>query len=356
MNYRIPLVTATALSAFACGGDAPNTNNATGQRPIQCRSADYVAFDVTNHTNQTLRIQAYVDMVTTMKAAESAEPFDATVAATNFAEAQRLYQETASLQEKVKGRTDDHFDDRPVVGAAIDAAIAAALTQGANATTGLEATLARQTVDKQLVHFFYLSVFHEMQLGQRGKWDEAFGYVGMASDNAESERKALAAVATSRDATNNTDYANRIFNGLIDGACALTEALHSGNVEEVNMQSVPALKAAVDAVDADLQRVFAFSAGHEAFEMAGIRATLLTNPTDELKSDMWIKLSELDPYFQPLERLMLRKGGEPEMRAMMIRAAIDAAWASSNDDWMTSFEAQAIVQALEAEFNIDIKG
>ncbi len=355
MFYRIPLLTAVTLGTFACGGDMPNTNNTSGQRPIQCRSADYIAFDVTNQTNQTLRIQAYVDMVATMKAAESAQPFEPALAATNFAEAKRLYQETASLQAKVQGRTDDHFDDRPVVGEAIDAAIIDALAKGANATTSLEAKLARQKVDKQLIHFFYLSVFQEMLLGQRSKWDEAFGYAGMVSDNAESGRKALARVAASRDANNNTDYANSIFNGLVDGACALTEALQAANTEEIDVQSVPALKAAIDGVDADLQRVLAFSAGHPAFEMAEIRASLTANPTDELREDMWVKLAELDPYFAPIERLMLRKGGEAEMRALMIRGAIDAAWASANEDWMLTFEAQAIVQALETEFEIDIK-
>lgn len=353
---KLSTIAPFTLCIFACGGEEPANNNTTAQRPIQCRSADYVAFDASNQTNQVLRVQAYADMVAIMKAAESADPFDPALAAMNFAEARRLYEETASLRAKVQGRTDDHFEDRPVVGVQIDEAIMAAFDRGANAPDGLEATIARQTVDKQLIHFFYLSVYHEMVLGERAKWDEAFAYAGMLSDNAESTRKGLAAVATSRDATNNTTLADNIFNGLIDGACALTEALQTEGVETIDYTTVPQLKAAVEQVDLDLQRVLAFSAGHEAFEMAELQLQLANNPTDEVRDSMWIKLSELDPYFEPIERVMTQSGGESMTRATTIRQMIDAAWASSGGDWMQTFDAQAVIQALEAEFGIDIKG
>lgn len=357
MNNKRTLTLATvALTAVACGGESPNSNNSTSQRPIQCRSGEYVPFDAANQTNQVLRVQAYVDMVALMTTAEAAAPFEPSLAATNFAEAKRLYEETASLRSKVQERTDDHYDDRPVVGVEIDAAIMDAFAKGASATTSLEAKVARQTVDKQLIHFFYLSVFHEMVLGERSKWDEAFAYAGMASDNAEATRKALAAVATNRDATNNTTLASSIYVGLIDGACALTEALQTQGVESLDYKTVPALLAAVQQVDLDMQRVLAFSAGHEAIEMGELQAQLSSAATPELREEMWVKLSELDPYFVPIERIMMREGGDSMQRASTIRQMIDAAWASPTDDWMSTFDAQAVVQALELQYGIDIKG
>lgn len=357
LSPRHPITLALAAALAACGGEDEPTNNGTNTRPIQCRSADYVAFDEANYLNQQLRVQAYVDMIDLMKAAESAEPFDPSLAATNFGEAARLYRETASLQEKVQGRTDDHFEDKPVVGADIDADIAAALERGRTATVALDAKLARQTVDKQLVHFFYLSVVHEMMLGQRGKWDEAFGYAGMGPENREENRKALAAVATSRDATNNTTLADDIFNGLIDGACALAEALEAADADEIDYTTDPALKATVDALDRDLQLVLAYSAGHEAIDMVELQADLASNPGDAaLREQMHVKLAELDPYFEPIERLMERAGGASATRAATIRAEIDAALGSPDETWMQSFDAQGVVDALEVEFEIDIRG
>lgn len=343
-----------SLLAVACGGEDPPTN--TDQRPIQCRSADYVAFDAANHANQALRVGAYHQMLTLMDAVTSADPFSPTLAATNFAQARALYEETASLRAKVMERTDDHFADKPTVGIELDTEIMAALAAGEAATDAVAAAIAKQTVDKTLIHFFYLSVYHELVLGERAKWDEAFGYYGAPSDNAEGGRKGLALVASKRDATNNTTLAAEVFNGLIDGACALTEALDAAGTESVDYAAVPGVKAAVEAIDAQLQLTLAFSAGHEAFALVELQEELAATPSDAVRAEMWVALAELDPYFAPLERLMMRAGGESATRAAAIRAALDAAWASQNQEWMTTFDAAAVIQMLQAEYGIEIKG
>ncbi|MCA9556328.1 MAG: hypothetical protein KC933_40260, partial [Myxococcales bacterium] len=150
MNHKLNTLSSTLLLplfAAACGGsETPNTN--TDQRPIQCRSAEYVAFDAAHYTNQDLRLDAHAQMGALMSAAADASPFDPALAATNFAEARRLYEETASLRDKVKERTDDHFADKPTVGLELDTTIMDALAAGATAPTAVDASIARQTVEK----------------------------------------------------------------------------------------------------------------------------------------------------------------------------------------------------------------
>ncbi len=71
---------------------------------------------------------------------------------------------------------------------------------------------------------------------------------------------------------------------------------------------------------------------------------------------MRIKLSELDPYFRPLERLMEHAGGMSASRAQQIRSELDAAALDTTDGWMTTFDPQGLIDSLEAEFGIDIRG
>lgn len=351
MKTTISMLAISALLA-ACGTAEEDDDDTTGQ-PLQCGTAEYIAFDPANHMNQELRVGAYTEMLALMNAAQA----DPSLAAANFAEAKSLYEDTASLREKVMGRKDDHFPDQsPGIGEALDAAIIDGLDMGTTATTALGANLAKQKVDKTLIHFLYLSVFHEMVLGARDKWDEAYGYWGAGSSNDEGTRQGFAAVATKRDATNNTNLADSIFNGLVDGSCELAKALDDAGVDEIDYTTVPALQTIVEKVDLDMQKVLAFSAGHEAFEMTEIQEDLAQNPTQEARDEMWIKLAELDPYFKPLEPLMLDAGGDSAARATRIRTAIDAAWADDTGAWMSTFDAQGVVDDLEAQYQIDIKG
>jgi hypothetical protein len=332
---------------FACeGGD--DVGDDVQELPLQCRSAGYVAFDPANHASQDLRLGAHADMVARMNEAVA----DPSVASARFAAARGLYMSTADLQAKVKGRKDDHFAELPAIGAELDATILDGLSAGETATTALAANLAKQKVDKTLLHFFYLSVFHEMVQGERAKWDEAFGYFGSGATNTEAARKGLASVATKRDANNNTTLAESIFNGIVDGSCDLSKRADM----KLDYRSVPELSAIVERVDGALLEVLAYSAGHEAFEMVEIQEMLEAAPSAELRDEMWVKLSELDPYFRPLEPILGARGGADATRAQEIRAAIDAAWSDPSGAWIPTFDAQGVVERLEAAFAIDIKG
>lgn len=358
-----------ALSLAACGGEegdggggaaAGGSGPGTGDQPLQCSGDGYVAFDAANYQNQILRVGAYVEMNEKMKAAASADPFDPDANRAAFEQAKKLYEETASFRDKVKGRVDDHLPDKPNVGAELDARIIEWLDKGAQAQDGLAATIARQWVDKSLAEFFFLSVHHEMVQGATKNWDEAFGYFGAPEDNDEGGRKGLAAIATKRDGTNGTTLELDIYNGLIDGSCELARALAEAGTDKIDYTTVPALKGIVEDTDRAMQEVLAYSAGHEAFEMVELQQELAADPGDpEVQAEMWVKLAELDPYFRPLERLMIARGGDSKTRAEEIRALLDAAWQgweARDGAWMPGFDAAGIVDRLEAEYGIDVKG
>lgn len=345
-----PLFVLTALAG--CGKD-DDTPPIVEEGPRQCGTAEYVAFDAANHANQDLRVAAFADMTTAM-AQGYAEPFSPATAAAKFSEAQGLYENTAELRAKVQGRTDDHFDDKPNVGMEIDAVIMEGFEEGKTATTALAANLAKQKVEKTMIRFFYLSIYHEMVAGKAKNWDEGYGYYGANSTNQESSRKGFSSVATKRDSNNGTSLAAEIFNGLVDGSCELAKALDAADADSVDWKSVPALKTTVETTDRKMQEVLAYSAGHEAFDMVEIQAVLATDP--DAPADMWIKLAELDPYFAAIEPLMIARGGESAARATRIRAQIDAAWADRSGGWMAGFEAQMVIDDLEAEYGIDVRG
>lgn len=343
------------------GGAAGGTGGqGSGEAPLQCDSDGYVAFDTANFQNQIARVQAVADMSNAMKTAAAAEPFSASAVHDAFVEARRLYQETASLQDKVKGRVDDHLADKPTVGAEIDATVIEWLEKGAAAQDALEATVARQWVEKSLTGFFFLSVHHEMVAGAAKNWDEAFGYFGAPADNTEGERKGLSSVLTKRDGENGTTLVSEVFNGIVDGSCELAKALDEAGADTVDYAAVPALKAIVEQADLAMQKGLAFSAGHEAFEMVELQQELAADPANaEAQAEMWIKLAELDPYFRPIERLMMAKGGESRTRAEEIRAMLDAAWQgweTRDAAWMPDFDAAGVETRLEAEYGIDVKG
>lgn len=350
-RYAPALALAATCVIAACGGEeSPPPPEET---PRQCNTAAYVAFDSANHTNQDLRLGAFTQMIAEMGTA-AATPFSAATAQAKFDEARRLYENTAELRAKVQSRVDDHFAAKPPVGMELDNTIMAALDAGRTATTALAANLAKQRVEKTLTRFFFLSVYREMTGGNAENWDEAYGYYGAPSDNAEANRKGLASIATKRDATNGTSLSTEIFNAIVDGSCELAKALRAGATEQIDWQSVAALKSRVELADRKLVEVLAYSAGHEAFEMVELQAELATEPS--AREEMWIKLAELDPYFGAIEDLIDAKGGASAARAQQIRQDIDAAWADPSGAWMTAFPAGRILEDLEVELGIDIRG
>lgn len=337
------------LLTVACSG-SDIQDDTIDTRPPQCTSAEYLAFDAANHANQDIRVNAYVEMVDRMNAAQA----DPTTAAAVFTDLQENVYTRADLRTKVQGRTDDHFDPPRPVGTYLDDKLMAGFEAGKTATTAIDVALARQAVDKTMIEFFYLSVYHEMVDGTRSHWDEAYGYYGAPSDNAEGGRRGFASVATKRDENNSTSLEPAIFNGIVDGACALALALEDAGEDQIDIAETPSVRTIIEQVDGDMQKVLAYSAGHEAFEMVEIQTRIADfDPADV--DEMKIKLAELEPYFAPIERLMIRRGGMSETRANAIRTAIDDALADDTDQWMVSFDAQGIIDALEAEYAIDVK-
>jgi hypothetical protein len=336
---------------FACGSDdAPPTNNT--QRPVQCDSATYVAFDPANHANQDLRVQAYEDMGRLMDEATEMPA----LAAAKFGEAEMLYMNTAELRTKVQGRKDVHLADQPNIGMELDATIMAGFAAGKAATTSLEADLAKEKVEKTLDHFFFLSIYYEMTEGGRKEWDEAYGYYASGASNAEASRKGFASIATKRDAQNGTTLASDIFNGLIDGSCELAIALRDKGGDAVDPKTVPALSTIIDRVDTNMQKVLAFYAGHEAFELEEGKEMMNVMATQELRDEMNVELVELETLFHAVEPIMIARGGDSAMRATRIRMTLDSAKADATGAWMLTMDAEQIVADLEAEYQIDIKG
>lgn len=342
-----------ACGLQACGPTGKDPVTDTMKQPIQC-GAEYVAFDAANHRNQDLRLQAYTDMMVRLSEAT----LDPTLAPARFAEAEALYLETASFGAKVRGRKDLHLAGQPEIGVELDDTIRAGFAEGKAATTKVAANLAKQKVDKTLVHFFFVSVHYEMTQGTRAHWDEAFGYFGAASLDAAPQ--GLALVAKKRDGDNGTTLREEIYGGIVDGSCVLAKELRDRGLDTIAPADVPELKAALEKVDLSMQKVLAYSAGHEAFEIAEGQAKLLLNPTDGTKlaieEELTIKLAELDPYFRSVEAIMTAKGGESAARASRVRAKIESARGDSSQGWMRTMDANAIMSDLESEFGIDIRG
>ena len=364
-KQAITVIALSALVLGACSGGDESSEPETGSATLpQCSSNTYVSFDSGNHANQEVRLQTHASLGSLMKEAAALHADGNTSgAAQKFSEAKALYTDpvaSAKLQEKVQGRLDEHLAGAPSQGDRLDGTIIAWLDKGAAATNELEATIARQWVDKTLTEFFFLSVHHEILAGTKKNWDEGFGYYGSGVDNAESNLLGLAQTAHKRDATNGTNMEAEIYNGLIDGSCELGTELQASGADALELSSVPALKALVDDIDMNMQLVLAYSAGHEAFEMAEV---LEASPRDD--AELFIKAAELIPFFLPLERIMLERGGESAERAKQIRGYLDAMPVSdpatldvTDTTWIDALgdAPQNIINALEAEYGIDIKG
>ncbi|MDH5672164.1 MAG: hypothetical protein OEZ06_08445 [Myxococcales bacterium] len=354
-----------SLAAVGCSSDGDGTGSevATTSAPLQCDSGSYVAFDSANHLNQDLRLAAHAEMNTLMKDAASAmDAGDASAASDMFGAATTIYMEeseSASLRVKVMGRLDEHVAGDPVEGERLDATIVKWLEFGSGAQDPLEATVARQWVDKTMTEFFFLSVHHELLAGTRKNWDEAFGYFGSGPDNDEADFRGLASTAFKRDSNNGTSLEPEIFNGLVDGSCEVARALDEAEAEEIDIAGTAVEPIVVD-IDLAMQQVLAYSVGHEAFEMIELLEAD-TVDTDEIT----IKAAELIPFFVPIERIMNDKGGDSAERAAEIRSIVDAMPVSDPDQmdvgdtsWIDGLgEGPArIIELLEVEYDIEIQG
>ncbi len=347
MRSKILSASFCVLLASACGSE---TDDISMDEFAQCTGGGYTAFDQANHANQDLRVGAYVQMVDLMNQAKA----DPAQAEALFTQAEDLYINTASLQAKVQGRKDDHLSSQPAVGVQLDETIMAGFASGKLATTTFEVNLAKQAVDKTMIEFFFLSVYHELQAGSRAHWDEAFGYYGSGANN--DDARGFAKLADKRDATNGTNLRAEIFNAVVDGSCELAKALDETGTDEIDNNNHPSVLVAIDAIDSRMQVALAYSVGHEAYEMDELLQGAAGDLTEEDQEAVWIKLVELEHYFRPLERIMQAAGGESATRAQSIRTILDQTSMSATD-WMPGFDASIIIDLLEAEFSgIEIRG
>ena len=344
------------LLAAACGDSKSGGNS--NEIP-QCEANAYLAFDSANHQSQDIRVATYTQMLSLMNAGNTVA-----TAPQNFADAKALFLDattSANFREKVQGRTDDHLATQPLQGERLDSTIIAWLDRGAAASSDLEAKIAKQWVDKTFTEFFFLSVYHEMLIGERAHWDEAFGYFGSKSDNNEANLEGLALTLSKRDANNGTNLRAEVFNSIIDGSCELETALRAQGLDTIDVSMVSALNSLIESIDRKLQQALAYSVGHEAF---GMQAVIDSGTPDD--DTMWIKLSELEPFFVPIERLMLDEGGTSATRATDIRALINMAnfdqltdtswittWSQEDSNGLTAPE--RIIQWLENEYGINIQ-
>ena len=352
LGARVRLCSTSSLSlSFAALLAGCPVNNPPPPPPpaeiAQCEGAGYTAFDVSNHAEQDTRVAGQTQIKALL---ESATPADA---ATKFPEAQAIYASAADLQAKVQGRTDDHLDGRPNVGADIDARIVAAYAAGAAATTALEIEIAAEIIDKSMTEFFFLSVFHEMVQGQAAKWDEAYGYYGAGPDNALDGVQAFARVAKNRDGNNGTAFEAAIFQKLVEGSCVLGGKLEELGVETVDVLNDTEMSAIIDDIDVSMRQVLAASVGHEAFEIDLVKAELVLTPGDvTLQNTARVKLVELDGFLRPIERLLRAEGAAATADAL--RNPLNVALADTTAGWIDTYDTAVVVTTLEAAFAIDI--
>jgi hypothetical protein len=314
-------------------------------------SADYLAFDVTNHAPQDLRLKAIDEMVAMYGAAES----DPTKAAAQAAAVLAKYQDTTTnLQAKVKGRQDLHFTDNDaLVGAALDTTILNAIEDLKNATSKLQVSLAKQRFQKAgMYRFLYLSVMEELYKPSYKHYDEAYGYLGTGPSNAEAGRRGLSKLATGRDGNNGTTLAAELFALMKEGSCTIETALKAKNADSMAAHTDDQNYARfVQSVDDKLMLVFAYSVGHELFDIDLYKS----NP-----ETAYIKLVEGEGFFQVMEPYMKRApaGSAKANLATKLRTAFDAAITKAkngDNSWITDIKATELLGDVEAAYGIDVK-
>lgn len=251
MNLRMLFVLGLVALGPCLIAGCPDDTSDDDSADDQACEAPYTPFDAANYQNQFLRVGAYEQIVAIRKS----EDF----AASDFDTIEELYTTTASLQEKVQGREDDHSYATAVeIGAQLDVDITEAIAAG---KAGDEIDVQGQIVDKTLQRFFFLSVYHEMMKSQdpdktaadidKG-WDEAFGYFG--TDNDGEEPTGIAKTLSKRDVEFGFALVAEVFNALLDGRCVAADADYVGVVDHI------------ETADLAMLRGFALSVVHEMDE------------------------------------------------------------------------------------------
>jgi hypothetical protein len=335
-----------------CGEDKPETPE-TPTVSAQCDEtiADYTAFDVTHHEPQDKRLVAIDDMMVLFAQAESDPTKSASVADAIRA---KYKDTTTNIQAKVLGREDKHFSgDAAVVGPAIDKAILDSLDDLAAATKTLDVSLAKQRFQKAGIYrFLYLSVMEELYEPSLEHYDEAYGYLGTGASNAEAGRRGLAKLATSRDGNNGTTLSAELFALVKEGSCIIQDALKAKGADSLASPDDDEPYARfVRRFDAKLQSVFAYSLGHELYDID-------LNKTKP--ETAYVKLVEGEGFFRTLEPYMKSapEGSDKAKLAAKLRTAFDAAITKAkagDTTWITDIKATELLSDVETVFFIDVK-
>jgi hypothetical protein len=251
----------------------------------------------------------------------------------------------------VQGREDKHFSEDVAVGRALDATIMGAINDLKVATTKQQVSLAKQSFQKAgMYRFLYLSVMEELYEPSLQHYDEAYGYLGTGASNTEAGRRGLAKVAASRDGDNGTTLNPELFALIKEGSCIIQGALKAKNADTMEIADDEPYARFVQRLDAKLQSVFAYTMGHELYEIDLDKGNL---------DKAYLELVETDAVFQTLEPYMKSVPGSAKANlAAKLRTALDTALAKarSNDTtWIAGFDAAGLLADIEAAFFIDVK-
>jgi hypothetical protein len=313
-------------------------------------TAEYKAFDVTHHEPQDKRLVAIDEMMALFTQAENAPE----TAATQAAAIRAKYKDpTTAIQAKVLGREDKHFSgDAATVGPALDAIIVRAIDALQAATTKQQVSLAKQSFQKAgMYRFLYLSVMEELYEPSFEHYDEAFGYLGTGASNTEAGRRGLAKLAASRDGDNGTTLNPELFALIKEGSCIIEEALKAKGTDSMEFGADEQYSRFVQRFDARLQSVFAYTMGHELFEIDLDKG----NP-----DKAYLELVETEGIFQTLEPYMKSApaGSARANLAAKLRTRFDEAIAKAkagDTTWITGLNATELLTELETAFAIDVK-
>jgi hypothetical protein len=360
MKKQLKSVGAMFLAVSLLAGCDPDVTPPAKPDPVSERcdeaTAEYKAFDVARHEPQDKRLVAIDQMMAQFTPAETALPEAVSAKAVAAADAiLAKYQDpTTNIQAEVLARKDKHFTGAAAdVGSELNKAILDAVDELRVADTKLEVKLAKQRFQKAgLYRFLYLSVMEELYGSSYVDYDEAFGYLGTGASNAEAGRKGLARLATSRDGNNGTTLSPELFALIKEGSCIIEEALKAKNADSMEYGADEQYSRFVQRMDAKLQLVFAYSVGHELFDIDLFK----TNPDTAYE-----KLVEGEGFFRTLEPYLKNApaGSARANLAVQLRTEFDKAIAKAktgDTTWISEMKAtEVLLPALEAAFAIDVK-
>lgn len=351
MKRKILAAVILSLALAGCGASNED-DNGPEQTMDRCDAGltEYLAFDSANHAAQDARLAAFDAM--TAKFAEAKA--DLSTVAAKADEILAMYEDpSTNIRAKVQGRTDMHFTGTDAeVGAQLDAVFMGALNDLRDSNTAFEVDVARQAFQKAGIYrFLYLSVMQELAEPSRKHFDEAYGYFGSGETNSEAGRRGLAKVATDRDAAYGTTYEAEIFDALLEGNCAIDNALTAAGSETIELGADAAYDGVVAKVDTRLQAVFMLSIAHELEEIE-------ENKTANLEKAR-LELFEALAFFQTVKPYLATGTTEEQAFAASFETALTSAIdlaIGGDDSWVAGFDAAGFQAQIEAMVGVSAQG